>query len=87
MKEAPKKAYWQTREAFRNSVSTLRKDSVDAESLFSADSMASLETIPASPQYSAMVSPDVSPARGREEARKGSLNSLRRKWSVKSGVR
>ncbi|KAK4540065.1 hypothetical protein LTR36_009806 [Oleoguttula mirabilis] len=87
IKEAPRKAYWQTREAFRNSVSSLRRDSVDAPSLFAATD----ESVGSS---MGTLSPAASPGaseRAEEEQREGkgrrSLESLKRKLSLRSGVR
>lgn len=37
LKKLPKKVYGNTREVFRSSVTTLRRDSTDAESLWSAE--------------------------------------------------
>ncbi|KAK5129911.1 hypothetical protein LTR08_002712 [Meristemomyces frigidus] len=79
LRQAPKRAYWQTREAFRSSVGSLgmRRDSVDAVSLYGAgmddESMESL----------GVLSPTVSASAVGDGAGRGSGGSLRRKFGLR----
>ncbi|TKA62094.1 hypothetical protein B0A55_11834, partial [Friedmanniomyces simplex] len=76
VKEVPRRAYWSTREAFRNSVSSLRRDSVDAASLFGLP-----EDEEGEPGSTAALLASGRGSVGGE--RKGSLGSLRRKISLR----
>ncbi len=78
VKEVPRKAYWQTREAFRNSVSSLRRDSVDAPSLF-ADKDGDDYGVAGAASRRGSVSG------GTRKGSLASLGSLRRKLSLRGG--
>ncbi|TKA49384.1 hypothetical protein B0A54_00050 [Friedmanniomyces endolithicus] len=74
VKEVPRKAYWQTREAFRNSVSSLRRHSVDAPSLFGAQE-----------DGEEVGGAGMGGGGGTRKGSSASLGSLRRKLSLRGG--
>lgn len=86
IKQAPKKAYHHTREAFRSSVASLRKDSIDAPSLFTpAESTVSLDHLAPSIDEVSTSPAGVESLRGGEESsRRRSLGNLARKFSLKA---
>jgi len=75
MKEGGSKAYWQTREAFRSSVPSLRQDSTDAPSLWGddEDSTDSLTELP--PQTVAGLAALEGKGKGRQGEKKGKAKS------------
>ena len=77
LKLVPRKAYWQTREAFRSSVGSLglRRDSVEAESLYGEDSTESLVEL--SPRASVIRASEM------EGQGRGSEGSLRNRLSLR----
>lgn len=86
IKQVPKKAYHHTREAFRSSVATLRKDSIDAPSLFTpAESTVSLDRLAPSIDEPSTSLVDVGSVKGDEESgRRRSLGNLARKFSLRT---
>ena len=76
LKQVPSKAYWQTREAFRSSVGSLglRRDSVEAASLFGDDSMEEVAEL-LSPRASVILAP--------EDEGMASVESLRTRMSLR----
>lgn len=96
IKQVPKKAYHHTREAFRSSVVSLRRDSIDAPSLFTpAESTVSLDQLapsvesPSTHQVGTLSTKgSLKGGRGSGEESKGRRNSLAdlaRKFSLRSG--
>ena len=79
VKEVPRKAYWQTREAFRNSVSSLRRDSVDAPSLFGDGDRDGDDGVAGAASRRGSV------GGGTRKGSLTSLGSLRRKLSLRGG--